>query len=238
MASPNRAELDDMLRATLDDRRLSRTERRALKEVFADYDLSDEDRAFVRNRVFAMARDVIRHAQSEQVLAWAEEVIKVLQSKPTRDPTIAEVHFSPGDECRLRIGRLLNGCSRTADICVFTITDDRLASYVLEAHNRGVSVRIVTDDEKAGDRGSDVYRLAAAGVKVRVDESEHHMHHKFAVFDSETVLTGSYNWTRSAAEHNRENVIVTDDPKIVAPYQRNFEQLWEEFAPVHVPARG
>ncbi len=40
-----------------------------------------------------------------------------------------------------------------------------------------------------------------------------HMHHKFALFDGGRLLTGSYNWTRGAAETNYENVIDTTDPK-------------------------
>jgi phosphatidylserine/phosphatidylglycerophosphate/cardiolipin synthase-like enzyme len=231
MQLPVRQELDSMLSQTLEDRRLSRTEKRALREVFADFDLDDEGRAFVRQRVFAMAREVIRSAEAEKVLEWAEDVIKLLVPNLQRDPTVAEVHFSPGDECRVRIARLLRGAKASADICVFTITDDRLAKPILEAKDRGVEIRIITDNDKAEDRGSDVYRLGKAGVRVRVDQSEHHMHHKFAIFDATTLVTGSYNWTRSAAEHNRENILVTDDPKLVGPYATNFESFWQSLGP-------
>ena len=74
-------------------------------------------------------------------------------------------------------------------------------------------------------------RIARAGVEVRVDDSTHHMHHKFAVFDNLTLVTGSYNWTRSAAEYNQENVIVTDEPRLVAAYVRSFDGLWDRFRP-------
>ncbi len=215
-----------MLLQTLEDRRLSRTERRALAEVFADYSLNDEELAFVRNRVFSIAREEIKGIEAQKILEWAEDVVKVLYSKLHRDPTIAEVYFSPGDECRLQIARQLRRAKRTADVCVFTITDDRLAAELLAAHERKVVVRIVSDNDKAYDAGSDIERLARAGVEVCVDESDHHMHHKFAVFDRETVMTGSYNWTRSAAKHNRENLLVSDDPKLVTAYQNNFDELW------------
>jgi cardiolipin hydrolase len=220
-------ELDDILHKTLDDLRLSRTERRALGEVFLDLRLDNEDRAFIRHRVFAIARDHIRAPRQRQVLEWAEEVIKLLHSKLERDPTISEVYFSPGDECRMQIGRLLRQAKKTIDICVFTITDDRLAAEVLDSHRRGIAIRIVSDDEKIYDEGSDVPRLAAAGIEVCVDESEHHMHHKFAIFDRAIVLTGSYNWTRSAARYNRENLMVSDDQRTVSAYQKNFDELWE-----------
>jgi phosphatidylserine/phosphatidylglycerophosphate/cardiolipin synthase-like enzyme len=228
---PDQAELDDMLMQTLDDRRLSRSERRALREVFADYDLDEDGRAFVRRRVFAMAREAITGREAHAVLDWAEDVIKLLRPDLSRDPTIAEVCFSPGDACRLRIARLLRQARSKVDICVFTITDDRLAHEILDAHQRGVAVRIITDNDKAEDKGSDVYRLGRAGVRVRVDLTEHHMHHKFAVFDDITVITGSYNWTRSAAAFNAENVIVSDDPSLVRPYVRRFNELWDELGP-------
>ena len=55
------------------------------------------------------------------------------------------------------------------------------------------------------------------------------MHHKFAVFDRRILLTGSYNWTRSAAGHNEENLLVTDEAKLVGPYLQRFEKLWESY---------
>lgn len=228
-----RDELDDILSQTLDDLRLSRTERRALTEVFADLDLTDDDRAFIRHRVFALARETVRDARATQTLEWAEDVVKILHGKLEPDPTISEVHFSPGDECRRTIIRLLKRATKNIDICVFTITDDRLAEEILAAHRRGVKVRILSDNDKAHDRGSDIDRLAASGVEVCVDESEHHMHHKFAVFDYTHVLTGSYNWTRSAAMHNRENVLVSDDPKLVRQYQLAFDELWAVLVKSH-----
>jgi phosphatidylserine/phosphatidylglycerophosphate/cardiolipin synthase-like enzyme len=111
-------------------------------------------------------------------------------------------------------------------VCVFTITDDRITRALLEAHERGVRVRVVSDGDKAMDPGSDIHRLRQAGVAVRVDRAEAHMHHKFAVFDRMRLLTGSYNWTRSAAAENQENVLVSDDPRLVVPFCRAFDDLW------------
>jgi len=230
MAQPRREDLDDILRQTLDDRRLSRSEKRALADVFADYNLGPSDRAFVRNRAFALAEEHLKDQGSRAVLDWLEGIVKLVHYEKPRDSTIATVHFSPGDECRLRIARLIKSAQRAVDVCVFTVTDDRLSAEILEAHHRGIAVRLLADNDKAYDRGADVHRLAEAGIATAVDVTDHHMHHKFAVFDSSTVVTGSYNWTRSAAKHNHENIVVTDDPAIVLPYQAKFDELWAEFA--------
>ena len=57
------------------------------------------------------------------------------------------------------------------------------------------------------------------------------MHHKFTVFDGATLVTGSYNWTRSAANANQENIVVTADRALVDAFEAQFEKLWRQFAP-------
>ena len=167
------------------------------------------------------------------MLAWLEEVTRAIREvgQAAARPVVAEAYFSPGDDCPRAIGRLLASAGRTADICVFTITDDRLSDAILEAHRRGVAVRIIADDAKAEDLGSDVGRFERAGIPTRVDRSPFHMHHKFAILDGETLLTGSYNWTRGAARDNEENLIVTTDPRFLAPFQETFDRLWAKLAP-------
>ncbi len=113
---------------------------------------------------------------------------------------------------------------------MFTISDDRITDAIVQAHRKGVRIRIITDNKKIHDHGSDIKELAAKGLQVRVDKTRSHMHHKFALFDGSRVLTGSYNWTRSAALFNHENVLVTDQPGIVQDYSREFEKLWKEMA--------
>lgn len=83
-----------------------------------------------------------------------------------------------------------------------------------------------TDNTKEFDAGSDVAQLRSAGVPIAVDRTDAHMHHKFAIFDGNWLLNGSYNWTRSACEHNEENLVASNDPALVGQFQRAFEQLW------------
>jgi mitochondrial cardiolipin hydrolase len=228
---PKQAEWDNMLRRTLDDHRLSRSERRALGAVFADDTPTDGDLAYILNHAFDLARDELTGHQDRQVLHWLEGIVKVIRAagpSTDREP-LAKAYFTPQDDVPARIASLIRSCRRSLDICVFTITDDRIARAILETHGRNVAVRIISDDDKSFDLGSDIDRLHSEGIAVRTDRSEHHMHHKFALFDSHTLLTGSYNWTRSAANKNQENLIVVDEPRLVSAFTRTFEQLWERF---------
>jgi mitochondrial cardiolipin hydrolase len=138
----------------------------------------------------------------------------------------SQAFFSPGDACLGQIVHRFFSARRTVEVCVFTVTDDRITRALLDAHRRGVQVRVISDNDKAFDAGSDIERIEAAGVEVRVDRTQYHMHHKFAVFDRLRLLNGSYNWTRGAAEWNEENLIDTGDPQLVAAFLAEFEKLW------------
>ena len=223
----NTEELDQALISTLDDGKLSRSERGALFEVLSELELDAGRLAQLRARAFELARERLTEPRCRQALDWLEEVNKLfvrLEAPVLTKPSRA--YFSPGEACLSAVIAELGRARKTADICVFTITDDRIADAVLAAHQRGVKVRILTDNDKQYDEGSDIARLGRAGIPVKVDETEHHMHHKFALLDRSTLLNGSYNWTRSAAAHNEENVIVTSEPKLVQIFTQHFAEMW------------
>lgn len=224
-------DFDAMLQATLADRRLSGGERDAILAVLADMHPDDNRRAALRHRAFELARRELITDDAVKVLGWVEDVVKALAGHDAKPATIhSDACFSPGDDCVARITRLFTDARSSADVCVFTITDDRLADALLASHRRGLAVRLITDNDKAHDLGSDIARIEAAGVPVRIDRTPFHMHHKFAVFDGRRLLNGSYNWTRGAARDNQENLVVTDDAALVARFAAAFAALWAELA--------
>lgn len=138
------------------------------------------------------------------------------------------VLFSPEDDCTEMLVDFIKSSEKKIEICVFTITDDRIANAILLTHSRGKQVRIITDQEKAYDSGSDIRKFAHAGIPIRVDITSQHMHNKFAITDDSLVLTGSFNWTRTAAEHNRENILITPDEYVVRSFVKQFNYLWQK----------
>jgi phosphatidylserine/phosphatidylglycerophosphate/cardiolipin synthase-like enzyme len=224
-------DFDALVRPSLAGRHLTGSGRQALQQALADARPDDNRRAALRHRVFELARQELTTDEAKAVLGWAEDVLKLLlpPAHPAGQPH-AEAYFSPHDDCVGRIARLFAESREHCDVCVFTITDDRLADALLAAHRRGVRVRVLTDDEKAHDLGSDIGQFEAAGVPVRVDRSPFHMHHKYALFDGKRLVNGSYNWTRGAARDNQENVVVTDDPVLIAAFAAAFERLWAQLA--------
>lgn len=139
------------------------------------------------------------------------------------------VYFSPGPDCLNAIVRACLQAEKSIDICVFTITDNRIKDAVIAAYSHGTDVRIITDDHKQSDDGSDIRELESIGIEIRTDRVQGHMHNKYAIFDEYMVLTGSYNWTRGAEASNYENLVQLYDENIVTRFVNNFNGLWKEF---------
>ena len=220
-------QIDDLLKSTLDDFRVSRGEKRILEGIVREHGDSEQQLGFLRHRAFAVARESIVGPEGIAAMEWLEDVIKVFQPREEPDQNSSQVYFSPGDDCPQIIVNQLERATSSIDICVFTITDNRIADSIRDAFVRGVAVRIISDNDKSLDPGSDIERLMGLGVPVRIDQTDHHMHHKYAVFDQKTTLTGSYNWTRSADKHNDENFLITGEASINRAYLGHFDRLWD-----------
>jgi cardiolipin hydrolase len=217
------AELD----RSMADQRFSDEEKRSFAQMLRELDPPEEAFRQVRNRAFELAHGKLDGSNGPALLRWLEGVIRALDvARAPAHAIRSYACFSPGEGCRNTITQHLREARRNADLCVFTLSDDRITREVLAAHRRGVAFRFITDNTKEFDAGSDIAMLRSAGVPIAVDRTDAHMHHKFAIFDGTWLLNGSYNWTRSACEHNEENLVASNDPALVGQFQRAFEQLW------------
>jgi mitochondrial cardiolipin hydrolase len=225
-----RHELEKLLHQSLDDGRLSRNERRVFEELLAQGELSQSDLLWLRSLAFDLARE--RAPGQQYIFDWLDRILLSIHkhSLLARKDSLPrqEVLFSPGDECWQKLVELFEGAKGRVEVCVFTITDNRIVRAMLACQQRGVRIRVISDDEKANDLGSDIDALQAAGIPVRMDNDPNHMHHKYAIFDQEVVVTGSYNWTRSAAQGNEENIVLLPDQSILCRFQHHFEELWTQ----------
>lgn len=147
--------------------------------------------------------------------------------------TMNKAYFSPGTECQQAIISAIDNAKTSLKICVFTISDDQITAAILRAYERNIPIKLLTDNEKLFDMGSDIRQLALAKIEIRTDETKNHMHHKFAIIDNELLISGSYNWTRSAAMYNHENIIVSDAKELVQDFLIEFDKLWNEMPVFH-----
>lgn len=219
------------LQQSFDDQQLSRNEANAFKQLLQDAQPSTEQLQLLRHEIFACAQQTIRHPQDRLALEWIASLTKILlQQSPTQTTDADEALFFPDARSYARLLEVLQSARKTVDVCVYTITDDRLSHILEKAHQSGLSVRIISDNDKATDLGSDVIDLNQTGIPVAVDQSSDHMHHKFAILDQSLLLNGSFNWTRSASSNNHENLIITRNPSMIRAFQQEFDRLWALYA--------
>jgi phosphatidylserine/phosphatidylglycerophosphate/cardiolipin synthase-like enzyme len=142
-----------------------------------------------------------------------------------------EVGFSPDDGIEGRLLQRLQDAESQILVLAFVLTSDSIAEALLQAHERGVEVRAVAEARQSGGAGSDVDRLRAAGLDLRLDTNPANMHHKVIVIDRSTVIVGSYNFTQSAEHDNDENSLMIDDPGLAAQFVDQFELIYQAAVP-------
>lgn len=227
--------IDDFIVSSLEDHKLTRSEKKDVRKLFAEPGVNSATIGYARNRAFEIVASRMKSPEDAHMLDWLSDFVSVLAGVKSGAVKVSKtkpagVYFSDTHNCEKKIASLVDATRHSLDICVFTITDDRISIAIENAVKRGVPVRLITDDEKSHDLGSDVDRLARAGVDIRMDHSQAHMHHKFAIFDNAQLVTGSYNWTRGASQYNQENFIVSADVELIEQFNKEFSRLWKKFS--------
>jgi phosphatidylserine/phosphatidylglycerophosphate/cardiolipin synthase-like enzyme len=116
---------------------------------------------------------------------------------------------------------------RSLDLAVFDLDHPLITQALLRAFERGVAIRVVSEDTFGlAEPGSDVSALAAAGIAVRGDGRSALMHHKFMIVDHASVWMGSMNYTTNGVQRNNNNLVRWSVPAIVRAFQGEFERLY------------
>lgn len=106
----------------------------------------------------------------------------------------------------------LSQAEQSIFVAVAWFTDNQLLDCLVRQARKGTSVNLLyLDDQINRDRLNFIQLSNVNGSAVYAypyTEGDRLMHNKFCVIDRQTVITGSYNWSRKAAT-NEENIIVT-----------------------------
>ncbi len=143
-----------------------------------------------------------------------------------------EVYFSPHGGATDAIIRELNKAKSTILVQAYSFTSASIAKALLNAHKRGVKVEVILDKSKRTQSYSPATFLYNQGIPVKIDAQHAIAHNKIMIIDGETVITGSFNFTKAAEENNAENLLVIHDKKLAERYVRNWqehERHWETY---------
>jgi phosphatidylserine/phosphatidylglycerophosphate/cardiolipin synthase-like enzyme len=142
-----------------------------------------------------------------------------------------EVFFSPHGGCTEAIVEALVEAKSSILIQAYSFTSVPIAKAVVEAHGRGVHTEAILDKSQRTEQYSEADFLAHAGIPVLIDNKHQIAHNKIMVIDANTVLTGSFNFTKAAEEHNAENLLVIRNRDLAARYTANWHTHAEHSEP-------
>ena len=97
---------------------------------------------------------------------------------------------------------------------------------LIDAHRRGVAVRIVTESDNLDV--DEIKEMQAAGIQVVGDWREGRMHNKFAVIDRQEVWTGSTNLSVKGAYFHDNNLLRIQSARLAQNYSLEFEEMFKE----------
>ncbi len=189
----------------------------------------------------AVSSDASGSVQSENVVfsTSSEESSGEIQVYFTRsvETNYANTEYAHGntDLSQKIIGRM-NQAKYSLDVCLYSLSHLNITFAIKNAHDRGVSVRIIHEDENGSD---DFNFLRDAGIPIITDKfgnnsGQGYMHNKFVIIDhrgdsngaDDWLWTGSANASYPGSTDNGENMLLFQDETLCAAYTREFNEMW------------
>ena len=153
-------------------------------------------------------------------------IFSPLPASPQEKPVTCnwEVYFSPHGSCTDAIIKELNKAKSTVLVQAYSFTSAPIAKALLNAHKRGVKVEVILDKSQRTDKYSSATFLFNAGIPTKIDSKHAIAHNKVMVIDGETVITGSFNFTKAAEEKNAENLLIIKSKELASQYLMNWSK--------------
>lgn len=142
-----------------------------------------------------------------------------------------QVCFTPGGNCTQDIVNAIDGAKKQVLVQAYSFTSVPIAKALLEAHRRGVDVRVILDKSQKTQRYSSAKFLENQDIKTWIDYRVAIAHNKVMIIDGAVVITGSFNFTKAAQYKNAENLIIIHDAKLASIYQQNWNNRLQYSVP-------
>jgi len=168
-------------------------------------------------------------------------------------PTPVEVLFAPHRRRDAHNGlalleERLAQAQTSLDMGLFVFSAQGIADRLVQLQQRGVRIRLLADPGFASRSFSEVLDLLGVAMPDRLCKLEagnapwkrpiegvgtpqlargDKLHHKIAVIDAKDVITGSFNWSPSAAHANDETLLILHSPALAAHFSREMDRMWQ-----------
>lgn len=179
--------------------------------------------------------------RSPQKLVWNNTTVEI-QFSPT----------SPSKDWQIStnglIGKAISNADNSIDLALFVFSEQKLVDLLAQAQQKQVKIQGVFEPEFALRSYSEVLDMWGVALRDRCKYEPNNnpwsksintvgiaqlvkgdkLHHKFAVIDRNTVITGSHNWSEAANHNNDENLLVINNTIVAQHFQQQFNLLYEQ----------
>lgn len=144
------------------------------------------------------------------------------------------------------IGQTIDSATKSVDLALFVFSEQELADLLQHKHDQGVEIKGIFDPGFAHRYYSEMLDMLGVSLYLHCQpEANNHpwlnqvdtvgiaqiepgdkLHHKVAVIDDATVISGSQNWSEAANYQNDEAVIVISNPTVAQHFVQEFQRLY------------
>ena len=138
-------------------------------------------------------------------------------------PETTTVCFTPGGDCTGEIVSEIGKAQKQILVQAYSFTSAPIAKALLDAFKRKVDVQVILDKSQRTERYSSATFLSNSGIPTYIDSKHAIAHNKIMIIDEETLITGSFNFTKAAQEKNAENLLIMHDAGLLSRYMEKWK---------------
>lgn len=152
--------------------------------------------------------------------------LKIKNKNETIDGADFQIYFSPKDKGVSAIIPLIDNAQKYVYIPAFLITQKQIAQSLINASDRGVSVKIILDATNTHTSSSKMKLFRQHRIQVKTENFAGKLHSKSIIIDDLYTVIGSMNFSRTGEGVNDENLLIIKNPEIAKFYKTFFQYLW------------
>ena len=123
---------------------------------------------------------------------------------------------------------IINSSDVKLDIAIYSLNKQSIVDAIINAKNRGVDVKIITDrtESKNTSELKELKELQSKGIPIKINAHAGLMNLRLTIEDNTQVATGSYNYTEDSSKENDEVLIVINDVTTAQNFENTFNTMW------------
>ncbi len=140
-----------------------------------------------------------------------------------------EVAFSPNNGVTQTVVNAINNANKRILVEAYSFTSKDISAALLSAKKRGVEIQLILDKSQVGRKYSSATFFSNLGFNLHIDINHAIFHDKVMIIDANTVITGSFNFTKAAETKNAENLLILrGNTQLTKLYTKEFVYNWQQ----------